>query len=174
MTGIVERLRAAAESFESLRAIIANAEDADCEPHWSAQQDADESVKACGEAADHIERLTAERDALALKDKRWHEDFWEVENERRAIAMLLRHAMNSSTPVVVRVREVLEELGAAEARISTLTEALEKARNDERVECLRAVQNIRANDGTEHAFARAAALQEAEDAIAALKQGEGN
>jgi len=59
MSGLPEMLRKAAAAFSNMRDYHANAEDADCEPHWSAQGEADEASKACSEAATEIERHPA-------------------------------------------------------------------------------------------------------------------
>lgn len=61
---IVERLRKAAMEFEAQRQYSANAEDSDCEPHWSDQPAMAEASASALEAAALIETLRSERDAI--------------------------------------------------------------------------------------------------------------
>lgn len=56
---LAERLRKATEDFEGARLYNANAEDSDCEPHWSAQKELADASKAAIEAADFLSTIQA-------------------------------------------------------------------------------------------------------------------
>jgi hypothetical protein len=57
MADLVERLKKAATDFEAMRAYEANAEDTDCEPHYSAEREMAEATIAARDAAKEIALL---------------------------------------------------------------------------------------------------------------------
>lgn len=67
-----------------------------------------------------LEEVRKERDEALLKEKRTREEFWEVEKERQAVCLALKHHSNSSTPVSYIARQKMTALEAAEARASSL------------------------------------------------------
>ena len=70
---LIGRLRKAAVDFEGMRAYAANAEDSDCEPHYSDQSDMAEASISAIEAADAIAAKDAELAKLREDNKRLRE-----------------------------------------------------------------------------------------------------
>jgi hypothetical protein len=78
-------------------------------------------------AAETKARETAETERDAEKNRQ-HREFWDVEKERQAVCLAVKHHANSGTPVSYVVREKMTELDALEATITTLRAELAKAR----------------------------------------------
>jgi hypothetical protein len=68
------------------------------------------------EAATLLRSLAAENVRLEIRNKSWHEQFWELEAERQAICMAVEHHSNSSTPVSHVVKQKIAGLEAELAR----------------------------------------------------------
>ena len=96
---LVARLLAASAIFDDIRAIHANAEDGDCEPHWSLQGEAEEARALASEAADAITTLERELEEARKKAGKLHDYAnmrdWQVTDMRAALMPFAQEKMPS-------------------------------------------------------------------------------
>jgi hypothetical protein len=92
---------------------------------WDATRRRAEAAEAAL-AAETAAREKAERERDAEKSRQ-HREFWDVEKERQAVCLAVKHHSNSGTAVSAIVREKMAELTTAEATIADLTRKLEVA-----------------------------------------------
>jgi hypothetical protein len=81
-----------------------------------------------------LAKMTAERD----KEKaRQHREFWDVERERQAVCLAVKHHSNSGTPVSFVVREKMAELAAAETALATALAEMDALREALKVDLIK-------------------------------------